>query len=52
MFLSQSADLKKVYDIFVDNSIELAVRKSAGEQLAVIINGNLLCYCYAGCHNL
>lgn len=37
--LLQSSDLKKVYDIFTDQSVELAVRRTAGEQLAVIVNG-------------
>lgn len=32
--------MKKIYDIFVSDSIEVSVRKSAAEQLAQIMQGN------------
>lgn len=35
----QISDLKKVYDIFVSDAVEIDVRKSAAEQLAVIMQG-------------
>ena len=47
----QSADVKKVYDIFIDDSVELAVRKSACEQLAVIIAGESLFDSVAVCRD-
>ena len=39
--LFQEEGLKKVYDIFTSGSLESGVRKSASEQLAIILSGML-----------
>jgi len=40
----QVSDLKKVYDICVSDVVQIDVRKSAAEQLAVIMQGMIIDY--------
>lgn len=40
-FFFQLETVEKVYDIFISDNIDLILRKSAAEQLAVIMQGNV-----------
>lgn len=40
-FCSQLETVEKVYEIFISDAVDLVLRKSAAEQLAVIMQGNI-----------
>lgn len=44
----QLETVEKVYEIFVSDDIDLVLRKSAAEQLAVILQGSVFGCCVVG----